>query len=157
MDAASTVKEGKMLPYFAFLFYSTLRPEEIADPDVRLERLQFKDFKGWEPNHEETGGVQWTFCKFLAINGKRIRLSKVKNRTPVILPTGLKWLKHHFKGVLPSEGEVYFTRYTRKKILKQAGVINWPQDAARHSLLSYARQYPGVKRCQSFLGQRCRS
>jgi hypothetical protein len=49
--AAAEINNGDMIPYFALLFYSTCRPEDIADPKVKEERLQWKNFKGWAYEH----------------------------------------------------------------------------------------------------------
>jgi hypothetical protein len=138
--AAAEINNGDMIPYFALLFYSTCRPEDIADPKVKEERLQWKNFKGWAYEDEGTGGYEFWVKKWEEIGGQTLRRSKTKDRIALLLPTGADWIRWYY-GKLPTEGQVYWSRRIRKKILEKAGIKKWIQDGARHTLLSHARHY----------------
>mgnify|MGYP001966098365 CR=1 FL=1 len=139
-DAAAEINKGAMVPYFALLFYSTCRPEDIADPKVAKERLQWKNFKNWAHEDEETGGYEFWLPKWEEIDGETLRRSKTKDRIALLLPAGVEWIRW-FYGKLPVEGQVFWSKRIRSKILEKAGIKKWIQDGARHTLLSAARHY----------------
>ena len=138
-DAVVKIKNGAMVPYFAMLFYSTCRPEDIADPKVAKERFLWKNFEGWKHKDEETGGYEFLIPKWQEIDGERYRRSKTKDRTALLLPAGAEWIKWHY-GKFPVDGQIFWSQRCRREILDEAG-IKWIQDIARHTLLSAARHY----------------
>ena len=68
------------------------------------------------------------------------------------MDVGAEWLKFKY-GNLPVVGEVGWWRKTQTSViqkLKEETGTDWPQDAARHTLLSYARKYPEFRNIQSY-------
>ena len=150
--AAMFTDKGRMLDYFTFLFFSTLRPFEIAHQRKADRRLKYETFEGWRYRHSQPDGYEWTFKKFQIIGGKRVKRSKTKDRSPVLLDVGADWLKYQYKA-LPNTGEVLWRRSSFEKIkerFKKETKGNWIQDGARHTLLSYARKYPPFRDIQGY-------
>lgn len=144
-DAAAKLRNGVMLPYFALLFYSTIRPEELADFKRADEKFFWKNMEGWK--HDEyhlgpIGGLEFTVPKYEIINGVKTRRSKVPTRQAFVTPTGMAWLRYYFVDLqgkdLPNDDQIFASRKYRTEIKDAAGVVgDWPQDHARHSLCSY--------------------
>ena len=143
--AATALHGGVMLPYFAMLFYSTVRPEELADFQRAGERFFWKNMGGWKHNQRylgRIGGLEFKVPKFEIINGIKTRRSKISTRQAFVTPTGMGWLRYYFGELLgqglPNEGQIFSSRKYRAEIKETAGIIGgWPQDHARHSLCSY--------------------
>ena len=144
-DAATKLHDGAMLPYFALLFFSTVRPEELADFKRRDEKFFWGNMLGWK--HDERylgkiGGLEFKVPKFETINGVKTQRSKVPTRQAFITPTGMEWLRYYFVNLLgkdfPNEGQIFASRRYRNEIKDAAGIVgDWPQDHARHSLCSH--------------------
>jgi hypothetical protein len=143
-NAAVKLHDGKMIPYFAFLFFSTVRPEELSDFKRADEKFFWKNLHGWRHDQRYLGvigGLEFTVPKWEMINGVKTQRSKVKTRQAFLTPTGMAWLRWYFereqKG-LPNDGQIFASRRYREDIRKEAGIVGgWPQDHARHSLCSY--------------------
>lgn len=144
-DAAAKLRNGVMLPYFTLLFYSTVRPEEIADFQRANEKFFWKNMDGWKHDQRylgPIGGLEFKVPKYEIINGVKIRRSKIPTRQAFIVPTGMAWLRYYFVDLqgkaLPNDGQIFASRKYRNEIKDAAGIIGgWPQDYARHSLCSY--------------------
>ena len=144
-DAATKLRNGVMLPYITLLFYSTVRPEELADFKRRGEKFFWKNMLGWE--HDERylgpiGGLEFKVPKYEMMNGVKTLRNKVSTRQAFITPTGMEWLRYYFVDLLgkelPNEGQIFASERFRTKIKEAAGIVGaWPQDHARHSLCSY--------------------
>jgi hypothetical protein len=143
--AATELHDGIMIPYFAMLFYSTVRPEELADFQRAGERFFWKNMNGWRHNLRylgRIGGLEFKVPKFEMINGVKTRRSKISTRQAFVTPTGMAWLRYYFGELqeqeLPNEGQIFASRKYRSEIKEAAGIIGgWPQDQARHSICSY--------------------
>jgi integrase len=142
---AANKKYRKMVPYFSLLFFSGLRPSEIADPKARYRRLNWEHFDRWERNSEVTDGVRFEVVAE-DHDGRRMSKSNI-DRTADLTPNGVAWIKWAL-GELPNEGEVYYDRDLVKAIRQDAdlwgndskGKLKWAPDVARHSMASYADQ-----------------
>lgn len=152
LEAALKTDGGRMLDYYVFLFFSTLRPFEIAHQKIATRRLKYDSFEGWKFRHSNPEGYEWVYKKYQKIAGKIVRRSKTKDRTPILLDIGAEWLKFKY-GNLPIVGEVGWWRKTQTSVirkLKEETGKAWPQDGARHTLLSYSRRYPSFRSIQSY-------
>ena len=143
-NAAVKLHDGKMIPYFAFLFFSTVRPEELSDFKRADEKFFWKNLHGWRHDQRYLGvigGLEFTVPKWEMINGVKTQRSKVKPRQAFLTPTGMAWLRWYFEREqksLPNDGQIFASRRYREDIRKEAGIVGgWPQDHARHSLCSY--------------------
>jgi hypothetical protein len=144
-DAATKLRNGVMLPYITLLFYSTVRPEELANFKRRDEKFFWRNMLGWKHDERylgEIGGLEFKVPKYEMINGVKTRRSKVRTRQAFITPTGMEWLRYYFVDLLgkelPNEGQIFASERFRTKIKEAAGIDgDWPQDYARHSLCSY--------------------
>ena len=134
-----------MLPYFTLLFYSTVRPEELADFKKGDERFFWRNMLGWKHDVRylgQIGGLEFKVPKYEIINGVKTQRSKVPTRQAFITPTGMAWLRYYFGYLmgkdLPNDGGIFASRQFRTEIKDAAGIVGgWPQDYARHSLCSY--------------------
>ena len=143
-DAATKLHDGVMLPYFALLFFSTVRPEELAD-FKNAERFFWKNMDGWKHNERylgPIGGLEFKVPKYEMIDGVKLQRSKVPTRYAFVTPTGMEWLRYYFINLLgkdfPNDGEIFASRQYRKEIKEAAGIVDaWPQSQSRHSLCSY--------------------
>ncbi|MBT3914230.1 MAG: hypothetical protein HOF22_13690 [Verrucomicrobia bacterium] len=144
-DAAVELHNGIMVPYFTLLFYSTVRPEELADFQRAGERFFWKNMGGWKHNQRylgRIGGLEFKVPKFEMINGVKTRRSKVATRQAFVTPTGMEWLRYYFVDLqgkaLPNDDQIFASRKYRTEIKDAAGIVGgWPQDHSRHSLCSY--------------------
>jgi len=144
-DTATKLRNGVMLPYFTLLFYSTVRPEELADFKKGDERFFWRNMLGWKHDVRylgQIGGLEFKVPKYEIINGVKTQRSKVPTRQAFITPTGMAWLRYYFGDLmgkaLPNDGEIFASRQFRTEIKDAAGIVGgWPQDYARHSLCSY--------------------
>jgi hypothetical protein len=144
-DAATNHQNGVMLPYFALLFFSTVRPEELADFKKSDERFFWRNMLGWK--HKERylggiGGLEFKVPKYEMIDGVKRQRSKIPTRYAFVTPTGMAWLRYYFGELqeqeLPNNGQIFASRQFRTEIKDAAGIVGgWPQDYARHSLCSY--------------------
>ena len=142
-DAATKLRDGVMLPYFSLLFFSTVRPEELAD-FKNAEKFFWKNMDGWK--HDERylgkiGGLEFKVPKFEIINGIKTQRSKVPTRYAFVTPTGMEWLRYYFINLLgkefPNDGEIFASRQFRNEIAAAAGISPWPRSQSRHTLCSY--------------------
>jgi hypothetical protein len=143
--AATELRNGVMLPYFTLLFYSTVRPEELADFKRRDEKFFWKNMMVWKHNERylgPIGGLEFKVPKHEMINGVKTQRSKVPTRQAFVTPTGMAWLRYYFGDLmgkdLPNDGQIFASSKFRTEIKDAAGIVgDWPQDHARHSLCSY--------------------
>ena len=143
--AATEFHDGIMIPYFAMLFYSTMRPEELADFRRTGERFFWRNMLGWKYKERYLGGIgglEFKVPKYEIIDGVKRQRSKIPTRYAFVTPTGMAWLRYYFGELqaqeLPNNGQIFASNRFRAKIKKAAGIVGgWPQDQARHSLCSY--------------------
>jgi hypothetical protein len=137
----------KLIPYITFLFFSTARPQEIADPNDSNKRLKWKWMDKWEIDSIVTGGKLFEIPAF----EKGIRCSKInKDRQADLTENGLKWMEWWGKeeGVnLPTTGTIYYNRDLWEDIRKEADLFGdkWESDVARHTLASNCHHNPQFK------------
>ena len=130
-----------VIPYMALLFFSSVRPGELADWEDIKRRLRWSQFADWEHDSKVTGGKLFKIETHETVNGTKVRRSKISyERYADLSPNGVKWIEWAL-GELPTKGKLYASREIFDRVKEEAGV-EWKQDIARHTFCSFARNNP---------------
>ena len=137
--AVASKKENlSIIPYLTFLFFSGVRPQEMADPNRKERRFGWKNMLDWESPSVVTGGVR--FWIIVMVDG--IRMSKAaKDRIADLSKNGLNWIEWWVTKVakpnLPTTGKIPFSNRVLKRVKLDSG-LDWTPDIARHTFTSHA-------------------
>ena len=83
-------KENRnLLPYVVFMFFSTARPFELADPATPSRRFKWKWMDGWEIDSDVTGGKLFTLPP-IEDNKRKSKINT--ERQADLTQTGFKWM-----------------------------------------------------------------
>lgn len=142
---ASKKENRQIIPYLTFIFFSSVRPNEMArmvgrKPNRKWQTHRWAQMKGWGIESTVSGGIRFEILKFV----EGARMSKTKDRNAELFWNGLEWVKWWAKQEgksLPKTGCMPFNESILRKVKKESGVfegIETPEDIARHTCASFA-------------------
>ncbi|MDB4668810.1 site-specific integrase, partial [bacterium] len=146
--AVASKKENlSIIPYLTFLFFSGVRPQEMADPNKKERRFGWKNMLNWKVPSTVTGGISFQIKVF--VDG--IRMSKgSKDRIADLSENGLRWMewwvKEEGKSNLPTTGKIPFSNRVLKRVKAESG-LGWSPDIARHTFTSHAHYNTNFIKC----------
>jgi hypothetical protein len=137
-SVASKKENLSIIPYLTFLFFSGVRPQEMADPNKKERRFGWKNMLDWKTQSVVAGGVR--FWIIVMVDG--VRMSKAsKDRIADLSKNGLLWMEWWAKEVgktnLPTTGKIPFSNRVLKRVKADSG-LDWAPDIARHTFTSHA-------------------
>lgn len=147
-EIASQGKYRMIIPYITFLYFSTVRPSELArksddglNRDLRFDWSQMLD---WKVESTVTGGLQFQIYQFVG----KDRMSKTPDRHAELFPNGVEWMRwwSNSEGIeLPTSGTIQFEPHIWKKVRNESGLFDDGEkaDIARHSASSYSEFFEG--------------
>jgi hypothetical protein len=152
---ASKKENLSIIPYLTFLFFSGVRPQEMADPNRKERRFGWKNMLNWEVPSTVTGGISFQIKVF--VDG--IRMSKgSKDRIADLSENGLRWMewwiKEEGKSNLPKTGKIHFSNRVLKRVKADSG-LDWAPDIARHTFTSHAHYNTNFKCGENYWLKAC--
>jgi hypothetical protein len=121
-EVASQKEYREIIPYLAFVYFGTVRPNEMArmvgcKPNRKWQTHRWAQMKGWEIESTVTGGIQFEILKF--VDG--VRMSKTADRNAELFWNGLEWVRWWAKQEeksLPKTGCMPFNESLIRRVKK---------------------------------------